>query len=146
MFQFNLQPLLFKRKFTEKIRKKELAELKRKLEKENEKLLACREREDRLVREMNEKTRQHTSVSELMMYALSHQQVTEHIKRQRDKVDASKAESREGRDRLLNAMKNRKALDRLKEKRWMAYRKEEARKEQAFLSEIAIQQFNRKSD
>ncbi len=145
MFQFNLQPLLFQRKFVEKIHKKELAELKKKLAKEQEKLLACEEQESRLVREMEEKSLQKPSISELKMYSLSHRQLTSHLKRQQERVKTSKHKSRKGRDRLLDAMKKRKALDRLREKRWNTYCKEEARKEQAFLSEVAIQQFNRKS-
>ena len=66
------------------------------------------------------------------------------IEKQTDNV--IKAENRfcEKRDELVEAMKQRKILDRLKEKEWEDYRRESNRKEQLFMSEIAISAYNRK--
>jgi len=145
MFHFNLQPLLVQRKFIEKIRKKELAELERSLGEEKRMLKACRQRETAMLHEIEAKKLRKSTISELWIYSLSHTRLAADVEKQQQKVRDTEQLSLEKRNSLLEAMKNRKALDRLKEKQWREYCREEARNEQSFISEVAVQQFNRKS-
>jgi flagellar FliJ protein len=143
VFHFNLQPLLVHRKFIEESRKRELAELERSLDQSRRLLDVQRKRENTLLKEIEEKKKQGSTNSELLLYALAHTRLAEAIENQQQTVRDTERLSNEKRVCLLEAMKNRKALDRLKEKQWREYRREEDRKEQVFISEVAIQQFNR---
>jgi len=144
MFYFNLQPLLNHRTSIEKALKKELAESERSLDIEKMKLDDCRHKRDRLIRDMHRKTQQKPAVSEIRLYSISHDRLSKHLVRQKQRVVASETVSQEKRNHLIEAMKKRKVMDRLKEKRFSEYRKEAVRKEQVFMSEVAIQQFNRR--
>jgi flagellar protein FliJ len=145
MFHFNLQPLLLHREFLEKVRKKELAEVERSLGKEKQALEACRNREAQILCEIESQRLRKSTISELRIYSLSHARLAKEVEKQHKVVRDTEQLSHEKRNDLLEAMKNRKALDRLKENKWREYCRKEARNEQAFISEVAVQQFNRKS-
>jgi flagellar FliJ protein len=145
MFHFSLQPLLNHRKFVEKILKKELAESEMSLEAEKHRLLVYENQANRMIREMESKAEARTVMSEIHLYARSHQRLASETDRQHEKIADAARLSRQKRCRLVEAMKKRKVVDKLKEKRLKRYRVEINRQEQAFNNEIAVQQFNRKS-
>ncbi len=145
MFHFNLQPLLSHRESIEKVLKKELAESQRSLDLEKKKLDDCLQQQSRLIRDLEQKTRQKPAVSEIRLYTLSHDRLIKNMVQQEQRVIASETVSKEKRNHLVEAMKKRKIMDRLKEKRFTEYQEESARKEQVFMSEVAIQQFNRRT-
>lgn len=145
MFHFTLQPLLNHRKFVEKILKKELAESEKSLEAEKRKLLVYENQANRMIREMESKAEGKAVLSEIRLYARSHERLAHETEQQHEKISHVARLSGEKRYRLVEAMKKRKVVDKLKEKRLKNYRVEINRQEQAFNNEIAVQQFNRKS-
>ena len=145
MFHFNLQPLLNHRQLEEKILKKELAESERTLEVERQKLKNGKKRINGLIRDMETRVARGATAFELQMYARSHGRMAEKLDEQRQRIVEITRLSDEKRCHLVDAMKRKKSVERLKEKRFREYRQETNRQEQEFSNEMAIQRFNRKT-
>ena len=91
MFTFNLQSLLNHRNALESVLKKELAESERALERERDKLVDCREKEEQLLLRIRQRHCQQPEVSEIRMLTLSHGRLTDAATAQEQKVAAVQA-------------------------------------------------------
>ena len=136
---FQLQQVLNYRKEIEKARTLEFATAKRQFESATELLGRHEADADRARAEYNSKQSTGVNAAELQMYADFFQRKTVDIQLQRIEVDSRGQEMTEKREVLLDAAKEKKALEILKEKQMAAFRREMAEKEQSFLEELAVQ-------
>lgn len=136
---FQLQKVLNYRKEIEKVRKIEFDAAKREFEDAAEVLERHRAEADRARVEYNNKQAAVVNAGELQMYADFFRRKTGDIQSQSVQVDSLGREMTERREVLMDAAKDKKALELLKEKQLAALRRERAEKERAFLEELAIQ-------
>lgn len=144
-YQFKLEPLLNHRRFVEDIRQKTFADVEKKVA-EAKHIEKCLEEEHlRRAEELKEKMQAPRPASENALYATYLTSLSKRIEEQRQQVQAAEKERDEKRSALLEAVKNRKTLERLKEVRTDQYEQIQLKKEQEFTDEIGIQQHNRKT-
>ncbi|WP_298431936.1 flagellar export protein FliJ [Geobacter sp.] len=136
---FQLQQVLNYRKEVEKVRKVEFAVAKREFESATELLDRHEAEADRARVEYNNKQAAGITASELQMYGDFFRRKSSDIQLQRHQVDTLGREMTEKREVLLDAAKEKKALELLKEKQMLAFRREMAEKERTFLEELAVQ-------
>ena len=136
---FQLQQVLNYRKEIEKVRKIEFATAKREFESATEVLERHQAEADQARVEYNNKQASVVNAGELQMYADFFRRKTGDIQSQRLEVDSRGQAMTDRREELMDAAKDKKALELLKEKQMAALRRERAEKEQAFLEELAIQ-------
>lgn len=136
---FQLQQVLNYRKEIEKVRKVEFATAKREFESATEVLERHKAEADKARVEYNNKQASVVNAGELQMYADFFRRKTGDIQSQRVQVDSLDREMTERREELMDAAKDKKALELLKERQMAALRRERAEKERAFLEELAIQ-------
>ena len=136
---FQLQKVLNYRKEVEKVRKIEFDTAKREFESAAEVLERHEAEADRARVEYNNKQAAVVNAGELQMYADFFRRKTGDIQSQRLEVDNRGQAMTERREVLMDAAKDKKALELLKEKQMAALRRERAEKERAFLEELAVQ-------
>lgn len=136
---FQLQKVLNYRKEVEKVRKIEFDAAKREFESAAEVLERHEAEADRARVEYNNKQAAVVNAGELQMYADFFRRKTGDIQSQRLEVDNRGQAMTERREVLMDAAKDKKALELLKEKQMAALRRERAEKERAFLEELAVQ-------
>jgi len=144
MFKFNLQPVLNHRQFIEDALQKVFADLKGTLAKEQDRLTFYERQQQYLTEELEQKQLQGTTSSELLLYINFLEQLKSDVQQQQHTVTGIEDQVVLKRKELLDAMKNRKALERFKEKKFTEHRDVLTKKEQAFLDEIAINRHSRK--
>jgi len=144
MYQFNLEPLLNHRRYQEEILQKELADLKIRLESENEKLWALRKKKRNTVLQLQKRQTDGRPASEIKLYIDFVEKLSKEMDAQRQKVLSAERDFSRKRQELVAAMKKRKILDRLKEKGLQAYQKEQLKKERSVMDEVAGQRFGQK--
>jgi flagellar protein FliJ len=143
MYQFNLEPLLRHRRFIEEHVHKEFVALQCQLEEEERALTKLVEREMELMNNFREIKEKGASGSMLGLYQDFFEQLSQEIHIQAASKREVQKKLDQKRDDLMEAMKKRKALERLKEKGLQAYQRKILRQEQNLLGEIAITRFNR---
>ncbi|BDV41452.1 flagellar export protein FliJ [Geotalea uraniireducens] len=136
---FQLQQVLNYRKEVEKARKLEFVTAKREFENASELLQRHEAEADRARVEFNNRQATGISVNELQMYSNFFSKKTCDIQQQRCQVSSLGQELTEKREVLLDAAKEKKSLELLKEKQLMALRRELAEKERNFLDELSVQ-------
>jgi flagellar FliJ protein len=142
MFRFNLQAVLNHRQFIEESLQKAYAHLKGMLSREQDVLANFEKQQTRLIDELSQKQSQDTTSSELLLYVTFLDRLKADLKKQQQKIAALEQEATQKRNELLEAMKNRKAMEKLKEKKLAEHMEDIAKKEQAFLDEIGINRFS----
>lgn len=136
---FQLQQVLNYRKEVEKARKLEFVTAKREFENASELLQRHEAEADRARVEFNNRQATGISVNELQMYSNFFSKKTSDIQQQRCQVSSLGQELTEKREVLLDAAKEKKSLELLKEKQLLALRRELAEKERNFLDELSVQ-------
>lgn len=136
---FQLQKVLNYRKEVEKVRKIEFDTAKREFESAAEVLERHEAEADRARVEYNNKQAVVVNAGELQMYADFFRRKTGDIQSQRLEVDSRGQAMTERREVLMDAAKDKKALELLKEKQMAILKRERAEKERAFLEELAVQ-------
>ena len=144
MYKFKLEPVLRYRRLLEEDIQKDFAVLRRQLLDEEERLSYFEQLRDRLSGELQEKQMKSISVSDLILHTDYLNQVSTEIEKQSEKVLEAEKNVDEKREELVGAMKNRKTIDRLREKGLKAHLQELSKKEQDLMNEAAINIFNRK--
>jgi len=142
MHRFSLETVLTHRKHIEDVLQKEFVTGKKKLLMEEERLARLEEIILQTLAALQEKQKIGATVSDVLLYESYLKQISidrgQHIRR----IIEMKNQLRQKLSELIEAMKARKILDRLKEKELEKYRKELERKERIFMGEIAISGFN----
>ena len=144
MYKFSLEPVLKYRKLLEEDLQKDFAILKRQLLDERERLSNFEQTRDRFSGELQEKQAENVSVSDILLYTDYLQQVSKEIGKQAEKILETEESVDQKREELVGAMKNRKTIDRLREKGLKAHVQGLSKKEQDLMNEAAINVFNKK--
>ena len=140
---FELHQVLNYRTDLERLRKQEFAAARQDLDQASDKLEQQRNEAAALARDFAERNGQLNSVVELQLYADFFTRKREEIKEQQERVTALDRILEDRRDDLVQATKDKKVLEALKEKKMLAFRQEMQRKERDFLDETAVQKKGR---
>ena len=137
--RFELEQVLKYRLDVERVRKQEFATAKQGFDHASDQL----EQEEILTqntsREFSQRQCELDSIDEIRMYADFFTRQREEIRKRKKSVDDLGHVLNERRSTLLDATKDKKALESLKEKKALEHKLEMDRKEQDFMDEIAIQ-------
>ncbi|MGD9043685.1 MAG: flagellar export protein FliJ [Desulfobacterales bacterium] len=144
MYRFNLEPLLNHRRYQEEILQKELAGLKVRLAAEKDKLWLLRQKKRKYVQQLHEKQTDGRPASEIKLFVDFVEQLAKEMEVQRRKVLDAERDLNLKRQDLVAAMKERKTLDRLKEKGLQAYEEKQLKAERNLMDEVASRQLNQK--
>lgn len=137
--RFGLEQVLNYRREIENVRKQDFASARSEFEHASDILSQHQSHADRLSEEFSTRQRDLSSIEEIRRYSDYFARKREVIKCQREVVDTLGSLMSDRRDELLDATKDKKVLESLKEKKAQEFRLEMAQKERAFLDEIAIQ-------
>jgi flagellar FliJ protein len=144
MYKFNLEPVLNQRKSVEESLQKELVVLKKLLADEKKTLAVFKKAENEASKKLQQKKKKSVTVFDILLYVRFIEKLSMDIEKQEERISDVKTICDEKREDLVEAMKNRKAIEKLKEKSFKKYQQEVANKEQVFLNEVAINLFNQK--
>lgn len=142
MYRFSLETVLTHRKHMEDALQKEFAKCKKELLLEEENLARREKVIMQNLEALQEKQKVGVMVSDIILYDRYIKQISIDRDRNIHRIIELKNQLRQKVSALVEAMKDRKILDRLKEKELETYRRELDRKEQIFMSEIAVSGFN----
>lgn len=145
MFQFKLQSVLSYRQQIEDVCQQEFAQSKKAWEKEKEKLEHYFSLWKTCLDEWRARQRDGVIILELELYQRYMLRLREEIRRQAEIVREYMRILDEKREILLNAQKDKKMMEKLREYHHAEYKKNELKKETKFLDAIATQRFNMKS-
>ncbi len=146
-YEFKLEALRRYRQFEEDRLQKELADAQRVVEQAQELLkahMALRQKTEHEFRKSSQSGE--ALASQAAMYRSYLQRLSGEILVRHQQVQGAEKACEKARNALLDAMKRRKALDRLKEKGEQAFMAELDSQERKFINEMAIQRFVRKEE
>lgn len=142
-FEFKLEALRRYRHFKEEMLQKELAQLQRHRDREIAMLAEMIDKRTRAEQDMKGEQENSTRGPRMAMYETYLNRLAEDIENQRERVKKAEALCTEKMNALLEAVQERKSIEKLKEKSLKAYIENLSQKEQKFLNEIAINRFVR---
>lgn len=143
MQRFQLEAVLNQRKITEEKIQKEAALINRALAGGKVKLMECRKAKDIWAEELRERQKEGITASESVLYLGFSRILSKNIEKQRERVAELERKMEAKRQDLNEAVKNRKALEKLKEKKEKAYLEEVYKAEQKLVNEISTSRFGR---
>ena len=142
MYRFNLEPLLNHRRYQEEILQKELAGLKTRLVAEKDKLRVLKKKKRQYLGQLQLKQQSGRPVSEIKLYLHFVDHLSKEMNAQNQRVLRVEKGFNLKRQDLIQAMKNRKTLEKLQEKGFQAHQQKMLKKERDFMDEVAGNQFN----
>ncbi len=143
MYKFGLEPVLNHRKALEEGIQRELAAAERLAAQERKSLAVFLERRQTLLNELHRKQTKGIGVSESMIYIDFLKNFSVKIKNQGELVSAYEKDVHHKRHKLMQAVKERKCLEKLAEKGLKAHIRKALKDEQNFMNEIAVNRFVR---
>ena len=143
-YQFKLEALRKYRQHQEDDLQKKLAEAQRELETALDKLSAQLARRERTEEDLHQCQQESTPGQHLAVYLHFLQKLSREIEQQQEVVAGLHKACDQAREDVLEAMKKRKALDKLKEKGWKQYMENLDHEEEKFINEMAINRYNHK--
>jgi flagellar FliJ protein len=145
MFKFDLEPVLNHRRYQEEILQKKLAESRIRLTAEQKKLRRLKEKKHEYARTFRSLQEQAGMVSDLILYIRYLDRLSKEIGHQKQKVIVAEKEFNQKRNDLIEVLKKRKMLEKLKEKAWKTHQQRLLKNERKFMDEVAVKQFSSKS-
>ena len=137
MFRFKLEALLNHRRHQEEMCQRELARAERQLADEQGKLRQHKVDKRHSVRELQAKQSADINTADIILSVNYIQRLTQTIESQKIWVrDAAKQVNRK-RSELIDVVKKRQTLEKLKEKEWLAYRQQIMQDERKQMDEVA---------
>jgi flagellar FliJ protein len=137
--KFELEQVLSYRCEIEKARKMEFVSAKLDFEHAHEVLNRHETHVDELSKEFCSRQTELSSIEEMRRYVDFFARKKEDIKNQKERINQLDGVMSERREVLVDATRDKKVLESLKEKKAREFKLQMAQKEQAFLDEIAIQ-------
>lgn len=137
--KFEMQQVLNYRVELEKMRKLEFAAARQDLDAAADRLEQEKSEAAKLAEEFNGRQQQIDSIFEMRLYADFFARKRDEIKEQQRRVQSLDRVLEDRRDELVQATKEKKVMEQLKEKQKEAFQKEQAHKEGLLLDEIATQ-------
>ncbi len=135
-FNFKLQPVLNVRKQKENASKNNVAKAIRKLEKETKVLEQIGIKREEINKEINEKATVGVTINELRAIHLYKNRLSEKIKIQLQNIKLAEKEVDSERIDLVESVKQRKMMEKYKERKFNEYREAENTQEKEQLDEI----------
>ena len=143
MYRFNLQVLLDYRKRIEEGFQIELSLIQRELENARQALLSSQQEKTHYEEELAEREAREVNLQESILYRDYLRGIRKKIQEQRDRVASIKIKFDKKQEELLAATKNRKVLEKVKEKHAKEFIEELQKKERAFVDEVGIRRYQR---
>lgn len=137
--KFELEQVLSYRREIEKVRKLDFVSAKIDLEHANDVLNQHEIHVNDLTKEFSSRQTELCSIEEIRRYVDFFARKRDDIKNQKERIDLLDTVMSDRRDDLLDATRDKKVLESLKEKKAREFRLEMAQKERTFLDEISIQ-------
>ena len=145
MYKFSLQSLLNHRKHIEENLDKELGRIKRAMNNEKRKLENITKQKIKCRKELQKNQDDGHRVSEIILCFNYLDKLSKDIDKQRRRLKDVEQKYDIKRNELMEAMKKRKTLERLKEKEMQAYNYSKMKVEQDMMNEVAANRFIRKT-
>ncbi|MFH0925103.1 MAG: flagellar export protein FliJ [bacterium] len=143
-YKFCLEAVLRYRQLIEDKLQRELAEIKRKFYLENDKLKEMEGMKRGAEEEFRKKELKKQIISEVIIHRDFLRGISSAINKQKQIIEAIARQVENKRLEVIEAMKKKKGLQRLKEKDWQGYILEVNKAELKFIDEVATNVFNRK--
>lgn len=143
MYRFNLQVLLDYRKRIEEGFQIELSLIQKELENARQALLSSQQEKTHYEEELAEREAREVNLQESILYRDYLRGIRKKIQEQRDRVATIKMEFDKKQEELLAATKNRKVLEKVKEKHAKEFMEELQKQERAFVDEVGIRRYQR---
>lgn len=137
--KFEMQQVLNYRIELEKMRKQEFAAARQDLDAATDQLEQEKKEAAKLAEEFSERQQHIDSIFEMSLYADFFARKRDEIKEQQRRVASLDRVLEDRREELVQATKEKKVMEQLKEKQKEAFLKEQAHKEGLLLDEIATQ-------
>ncbi len=144
-FIFSLEALLNHRLHHEEVIQKEMAECELGIRNVKSIVIRIQENKDRITEEIYEKQLQGISISEHRLYHEFLEGLSVKLVLHDAKVKELEKKCEEKRNELIEAVKKRKTLEKLKEKGLVCYSMEMLRLDQNFSDEVAISRYCKKA-
>jgi len=144
-FSFPLQLLLDYREKKEDRLRKELAQIKKRLEKERKNLAQLQLDSMTNIRELRKEHRsEKVEIALVLLYYSYLDKLIHQIKKQSEVVTNISREMEKKRKQLIEARKEKKIIEKLKERKWAEFSHHRKKTEQNFLDEMALTKFKSK--
>ena len=137
MYRFKLEALLNHRRHQEEVCQKELAQVRRRLFYEREKLERKKREKQESLEKLQAKKKESTTVSDIMLYMNYIQQLSKDIEDQAMHVHKTVKLVDKKRHELISIMQQRKTLKNLKYKEQQAYQQKLMQDERKLMDELA---------
>jgi flagellar FliJ protein len=137
MFKFRFETLLVTRRHAEEALQKELAEARRALENEQAALRDKKNRRRQCLQDLRQKQQQSFRTPDIHLYRPYLERLERNIDLQQKRVAGAELKVNQKRLALVEAVKRRKILEKLKEKDQHAHLKSLAARERKFMDEVA---------
>jgi len=144
MYKFNLEPLLDHRRYQEEVLQKELALSSTHLAREENKLRWIQQERKKYALGLQHRQRQDVLVSEIQLYIGYLERLVKDLEKQRQRVQVAQEKVDLKRNELIDTMKKRKALERLKEKGRHQFQLKMRKRERNFMDEVASVRYSRR--
>ena len=141
MYRFNLESLLNYRRYQEEILQKELADFKNRLIQHEQTLHLLKQKWRKYSRDLHQRQQKGGTVSDLIMYFRYLDRLSLDIDRQKQQAVKARKQFDSKRRELLEIVKKRKTLEKLKEKGFLDYSHRMLKKEQNLMDEAAATRF-----
>ncbi len=141
MYRFNLESLLNYRRYQEEILQKELADFKNRLVQHEQTLHFMKQKWRKYSRDLQQRQQKGGTVSGLIMYFRYLDRLSQDIDRQKQQAVKARKQFDSKRCELLEIVKKRKTLEKLKEKGFLDYSHRMLKKEQNLMDEAAATRF-----
>jgi len=145
MYKFSLQSLLNHRKHLEENLDKELGRIKRAVNIEERRLERLTKNKIKCQQNLQKNQDDGKKINEIILCFNYLHKLSIDIDKQKKCLKNAEKDYEIKRSELLEAMKKRKTLDRLKEKEMNEFNYSEMKVEQEIMNEVAANQFNRKT-
>ncbi len=145
MYKFNLQSLLNHRKHIEENLDKELGQIKRTVNREKRRLESIANEKMNCQQKLQKKQGDGKKINEIILCFNYLDKLSKDFDKQTRCLQDVEKEYDIKRSELIEAMKKRKTLDRLKEKEMKAFNYSQMKVEQDMMNEVAANQFIRKT-
>jgi flagellar export protein FliJ len=137
MYRFKLEALLTHRRHQEEAGQKELAQVRRKLSDEREKLDRKKKEKQESLERLQTKKKESTTVSDILLYMNYIQQLSKDIEDQAMRVHKTAKLVDQKRHELVSIMQKHKTLKKLKDKEQQAYHQKLMQNERKLMDELA---------
>ena len=141
LFRFNLEQVLNFRRQVEESKEFGLAQARRVMQQEEDRLSFFEDRRDHYQRELVERQKEGVSPREVVIYNAYTAFLKEKIELQIEAVESARKQVEERKEELLAARKDRKILDRLRSRKYEVFLAEMRREEMKHLDEVAVTRF-----